>query len=128
VKRSQSPQKAITDTHPPLQKTQRLRWVKLTRPGTLSLEAILDGKTDVRLRQVNTTVVHCPTARFEGPEELKIRCIGASEKMKMRVFGVPPLHLQWQRDLRGKIEEFSVERIDGSDGTQPVSRFVRPSS
>lgn len=121
MKGSQSTQKVITDAHPPLQKTQRLRWIKITRPGILSLETVLDGKTDVRLRQTPTTIVYCPTARFEGPEEQKIRCIGASEKVKMHVFGVPPLHLEWQRDLQGKTEEFSVEGIDGSDGTQPVS-------
>lgn len=104
--------KSVTDKHPPLQRTQRLRWIKLTKPGAIKLENIQDGKTDVRLRPVETTVVYCPTAKFIGAEEERVRCGGDKEKLTMQMFGVLPLRLEWQRELSGKTEVTTVEGID----------------
>jgi nucleoporin POM152 len=104
--------KSTTDKHPPLQRTQRLRWVKITNPGILRLESVQDGRTDVRLRPVETTIVHCPTAKFIGPEEEKVRCGGEKERLTMQMFGVLPLRLEWQRELGGKTEVSTVEGID----------------
>lgn len=104
--------KAITDNHPPLQRTQRLRWIKLSKPGTIRLENVYDGRNEVRLRAVEVTVVQCPHAKFIGPEDIKIRCGGAKEQMTMQLSGVPPLRLEWQRELSGKTETTVVEGID----------------
>ncbi|KAG8857714.1 hypothetical protein FRB91_010951 [Serendipita sp. 411] len=107
-----SQQKTAMDKYPPLQKTQRIRWIKISKPGTIKLETVQDGKMDVKLRDASVTIVKCPTARFTGPEEEKIRCRGDKDKLYMETFGVPPLKLEWQHDLGGKREVTTVESLN----------------
>lgn len=105
--------------YPPLQKTQSLWYIRVNKPGVVRLEGASDrGSSDaVRIRNVETTVVHCPSVRFIGaPKDARdtmVRCTGSEEQLSLKVFGVPPLSLQWQREAGGKREQFSVEGIDG---------------
>ncbi|KAG8814578.1 hypothetical protein FRC17_001069, partial [Serendipita sp. 399] len=80
-------QKAAVDKYPALQKTQRLRWIKITKPGTIKLETVQDGRAEVRLRDASVTIVQCPTAKFTGPEDEKVRCRGDKDKLFMETFG-----------------------------------------
>lgn len=105
--------------HPSLQKTQSLWYIRVNRPGVVRLEGAGGrGSGDaVRIRSVETTVVHCPSVRFTGDPkdtgDTVVRCTGGEEQLSLKVFGVPPLSLQWQREAGGKREQFLVEGIDG---------------
>jgi len=106
--------------YPPLQKTQSLWYIRVNKPGIVRLEGAGDrGSSDaVRIRTVETTVVQCPSVRFikepKGTRDTMVQCTGGEEQLFLKVFGVPPLSLQWQREVGGKREQFLVEGI-GSD-------------
>jgi len=111
------PQSSLHKSLPELQRTQRLRWIKVTKPGTLRLENVVDGKTEVRLRDSEAVVVFCPVAEFTGGEEKetpsgKVACRGDSEQLVIRMTGVPPMRLEYQRNLGSRKEETTVEGID----------------
>jgi nucleoporin POM152 len=103
---------------PELQRTQLLRWIKVTKPGTIKLENVVDGKTDVRLREVEVPIVVCPIAQFVGSGEQevaiaeKVLCRGDSEELVMLMKGVPPMRLEYQRVLGNNREETTVEGLD----------------
>jgi nucleoporin POM152 len=102
---------------PELQRTQLLRWIKVTKPGTIKLENVVDGKTDVRMREVEVPVVVCPIAQFIGSGEEaatpeKVLCRGDSEELVMLMTGVPPMRLEYQRVLGNNREETTVEGLD----------------
>ena len=105
--------------YPPLQKTQSLWYIRVNKPGVIELEvASSRGSSDaVRIKKVKTTVVHCPLVQFtgepKGARATMVRCIGSEEQLSLKVFGVPPLSLQWQREAGGKREQFLVEGIVG---------------
>ena len=109
-----------SDPYPPLQKTQSLWYIRVNKPGIVRLEGAGDrGSGDaVRIRTVETTIVHCPSVRFiresKDTRDTMVQCIGSEEQLFLKVFGVPPLSLQWQREAGGKREQFLVEGI-GSD-------------
>ena len=111
--------------YPPLQKTQRLWYIRVNKPGVVQVEGAGDrGSGDaVRIKSVKTTVVYCPSARFTGdPKDARdtmVRCTGSEERLSLKVFGVPPLSLQWQREAGGKREQFLVEGIDGDKACLP---------
>jgi hypothetical protein len=124
-----SPKKQIQDSsagsgtsapYPPLQKTQSLWYIRVNKPGIVRLEGAGGGGGSgdaVWIRTVETTVVHCPSVRLTGgPKDARdtmVRCTGSEEQIFLKVFGVPPLSLQWQREAAGKREQFLVEGIDG---------------
>ena len=109
----------VPGLYPPLQKTQSLWYIRVNKPGVLRLEGAGGrGSSDaVRIRSVETTVVHCPSVRFTGEQkdarDAAVRCTGDEEQLSLKVYGVPPLSLQWQREAGGKREQFLVEGIDG---------------
>lgn len=115
-------EKIFASLHPRLQKTQRIRWIKITKPGVLRLENVVDGKTEVKTKVTDVIVSNCPSANFVGDADEKIRCTGSNEDLMMHVFGVPPLSLQWQREIEQKREQFYVEGIEVPNR---VSYFAR---
>lgn len=111
-----------------LQKTQRLTYIRLNKPGTLTLERVLDqSNVDARLLYpTEVTVVPCPRAEF-SPESQAIvkdvRCAtpghvsGSGEELQLAIdiYGVPPLSLRWHREVGHKREAFMVEGIEGAE-------------
>lgn len=113
------------DLYPPLQKTQSIWYIRVNKPGVVRLEGAGGrGSSDtVRIRNIETTVVQCPSVRFIGESkdarDAVVRCTGGEEHLSLKVFGVPPLSLQWQREAGGKREQFLVEGIDGDKVCYP---------
>ena len=124
-----------TDT---LQKSQTLVHVRVTKPGTLRLDRVLDS-ADVEARlayPLEVVVAPCPKAEFV-PDDISrgdnIRCAtpgvvsgykgstpGEDVNFNLDIFGVPPLSLRWYEDVNGRREYFTVEGIVG-DQTPSIS-------
>ena len=102
----------------------------MTKPGTLRLESVIDGRTDVRLRDSEVPVVVCPTAYFAAADkgkdqwEEKVACRGDKVGLIMVMNGVPPMRLEYQRVLGNKREETTVEAIDPAHKVRAVSDFI----
>lgn len=112
-----------------LQKSQSLVHIRITKPGALRLEDVLDA-SGVEARLIYPTdvpIVPCPNAAFAGHNVIdpsdNMRCAapglksGAGEELELKidVYGVPPLSLKWHRGINGKHEPFMVEGIEGED-------------
>ncbi|KAI5121322.1 hypothetical protein M0805_003789 [Coniferiporia weirii] len=101
-----------------LEKTQSVVYLKVTKPGTVRLERVLDSATAnmARIFPGEISVVPCPQAEFAHDSIVDsdgVRCMGSKEELSVKIFGVPPLDLRWHREVNGKREHFSVERIEG---------------
>lgn len=112
-----------------LQKSQSLVHIRLSKPGVLRLDRVLDA-SNVEARLVypgEVAIVPCPRASFAPVSALgegqNVRCAvpwlssGSGENLDLNidVFGVPPLSLRWQRSVNGRTEPFMVEGIEGDD-------------
>lgn len=112
-----------------LQKSQSLVHIRVSKPGVVRLEDVLDS-SNVEARLIYPTevpVVPCPRASFSESGDLphgdNMRCAapglksGAGEELELKidVYGVPPLSLKWHREINGKLEPFMVEGIEGED-------------
>lgn len=107
-----------------LQKTQSMTYIRISKPGTLRLDRVLESSNvDARLvypREV--TVVPCPRAEFVPDNVANMRCAtpgitgGTGEELNLEidVYGVPPLSLRWYKEIDGKRESFMVEGIESS--------------
>ena len=122
-----------------LQKTQSLTHIRITKPGTIRLERILDSSSvAARLAHpLEVTVVPCPTAYYTDDSIAQpaneVRCQGDTSGIDLTIDirGVPPLSLRWSKYVDGKKESFLVEGIEDSDTaprSPPDSRNVRTSS
>ncbi|TBU54901.1 hypothetical protein BD310DRAFT_885314 [Dichomitus squalens] len=111
-----------------LQKTQHLTYIRLNKPGTLTLERVLDqSNVDARLLYpTEVTVVPCPRAEFSPESQAvvkDVRCAapglvsGSGEELQLEIdiYGVPPLSLRWYREAGRKRESFMVEGIEGAE-------------
>lgn len=107
-----------------LQKTQSMTYIRISKPGTLRLDRVVDSSSvDARFvypREV--TIVPCPRAEFVPDNVADVRCAtprvtsGAGEEVNLEidVYGVPPLSLRWYKEVDGKRESFMVEGIESS--------------
>lgn len=107
-----------------LQKTQSMTYIRISKPGTLRLDRVVDSSSvDARLvypREV--TIVPCPRAEFVPDNVADMRCAtpgitsGAGEELNLEidVYGVPPLSLRWYKEIDGRRESFMVEGIESS--------------
>ncbi|KAI9068689.1 hypothetical protein FKP32DRAFT_1587461 [Trametes sanguinea] len=115
-------------THGTLQKTQDITYIRVTKPGTIRLERVLDqSNVDARLLYpTETTIVPCPRAEFtdKSMSQVKdVRCAaprlvsGAGEELQLEIdiYGVPPLSLRWTRQVGSRHESFMVEGIEGTE-------------
>lgn len=117
---------------PQLQKTQSLTHIRITKPGTIRLERILDSSGVVaRLAHpLEVTVVPCPTAYYTDDSIAQpaneVRCQGDTSgvDLAINIHGVPPLSLRWSKHVDGKKESFLVEGIEDSDRSHADSRNV----
>ena len=121
-----------------LQKSQTLVHVRVTKPGTLRLERVLDSAdVDARLAYpLEVVIAPCPRAEFV-PDDISrgdnVRCAapgvisghkgstpGEDVDFNLEIFGVPPLSLRWFEDVNGRKEYFTVEGVVG-DQTRGIS-------
>jgi nucleoporin POM152 len=115
-----------------LQKTQSLTHIRVTKPGTIRLERILDSSgVAARLAHpLEVTVVPCPTAYYTDDSIAQpaneVRCQGDTSGVDLAIDirGVPPLSLRWSKYADGKKESFLVEGIEDSDRSHADSRNV----
>jgi nucleoporin POM152 len=131
-------------SHSMLQKSQSVVYLRLTRPGTIRLEHVLDvSGVEARLSHSEVVVVPCPEVAFvEDVQSTNdtIRCAGQDSDIKLMidVRGVPPLSIRWLKTINGVREQFLVEGIEtdhrrGSGDSHPdpskeVSEKRNPSS
>ncbi|EIW87006.1 hypothetical protein CONPUDRAFT_44325 [Coniophora puteana RWD-64-598 SS2] len=116
-----------TDPQSRLQKTESLAHIRVTRPGTIRLERVLDSSnTGARLFYPSeVTVAPCPTAQYQKQPAAAseyVRCAGDTAKdveLKIDITGVPPLSLRWSKDINGKKEHFLVEGIEDQHVHKP---------
>lgn len=109
-----------------LQKTQSLTHIRVTKPGTIRLERILDnfGVAARLAHPLEVTVVPCPTAYYTDDSIAQpayaVRCQGDTSGVDLTIDirGVPPLSLRWSKYVDGKKENFLVEGIEDSN---PIS-------
>lgn len=100
-----------------LEKTQSVVHIKVSKPGVIRLERVLDASTSstARIYPNEVPIVSCPQAVFLNDNLAKgspVRCTGSKEELSVRVSGVPPLSLNWHRDINGRREHFSVDRME----------------
>lgn len=112
-----------------LQKSQTLAHARVTKPGTLRLERVIDSADfDARLAYpLEVVIAPCPKAEFV-PDDISrgdnIKCAapgvvsghkgptpGEDVNFNLDIFGVPPLSLRWYEDVNGRREYFTVEGI-----------------
>jgi nucleoporin POM152 len=112
-----------------LQKTQSIAHIRLSKPGTIRLERVLDASgVEARVAYpAEVTVVPCPTANFAhapttgkktaAVEEEETRCAGDDRDLELsiQIAGVPPLSLRWYKEVNGKIERSLVEGIEAAE-------------
>ena len=121
-----------------LQNSQVLVHVRITKPGTLRLERVVDSADfDARLTYpLSVVIAPCPKAEFV-PDDISrgdnVKCAvpgvvsghkgsisGEDINFNLDVFGVPPLSLRWYEEVNGRREYFTVEGIVGGQ-TRSVS-------
>ena len=101
-----------------LSATQSMTYIKVTKPGLVRLERVMDSTTGniARIFNGQVTVVPCPHAEFLPDNLIKgssQRCQGSQEELSVKVRGVPPLSLRWHRDVGSRREDFLIDRIEG---------------
>jgi nucleoporin POM152 len=112
------------NTQSTLQKTQSLQYIRISKPGVLRLERVLDtSNIDARiLYSLDVTVAPCPRVEFANVRatsaERDIRCHGHDKDLDLTIdiYGVPPLALRWFKEINGRREHFLVEGIEGGHG------------
>jgi nucleoporin POM152 len=124
-------------TQSSLQSSQTLVYIRLSKPGTLRLERVLDGSgIDARLHYpLAVTVVPCPRVEFVEDDIAKnnIHCAGQDSALDLMIdiHGVPPLSLRWLKTINGQREQFLVEGIEdghehGHTDTPKSTQHVDP--
>ncbi|KAF5323559.1 hypothetical protein D9611_005631 [Ephemerocybe angulata] len=106
--------------HSNLQKSQTILYLRISKPGIINLEHVLDtSNVEARISASEVTVVPCPSVAFlddtpnqKGPD---VQCAGQDTKreLKISVHGVPPLSLRWWKSINGNREPYLVEGIEG---------------
>lgn len=111
-------QQSLQASQSELSSTQSMTYIKVTKPGSVRLERVIDSMTGnmARVFQREVIVVPCPHAEFLPDGVVKgdpLRCQGAQEELFVKVRGVPPLSLRWHREVSGRREDFLIDRIEG---------------
>lgn len=100
-------QHSLQGPHSDLSSTQSVSYIKVTKPGVIRLERVLDSSTGniARVFPGEVTVVPCPIAEFLPDNVAKgngVRCQGSKEELEVKMMGVPPLSLRWHREVSGR--------------------------
>ncbi|KAG1754906.1 uncharacterized protein EDB91DRAFT_259356 [Suillus paluster] len=118
-----------TDSATRLQKTQSLVHLRLSKPGTIKLDRVLDSSNVAArlVHPVEVTVVPCPTAQYTDDEVRDVHCAGETSGVDLTIDirGVPPLSLRWSKDVSGRKEYFLVEGIEDSSHSHTAQEVAR---
>lgn len=110
----------------PLESTQSVRHISVTRPGVVRLEAMRASNGDVRVAGRDVVVVSCPTVKFEDVDgsgaPKKQECAGVMKEMKIVAEGVAPLRLKWHQEINGKRDFRTAEGLEGNPDVSDVTR------
>lgn len=114
-----------SSSEPRLKSTESLSHIRVTKPGTIRLERVLDtfGVVAKLVYPLEVLVVPCPTAQYieDSPltAEGEVRCSGENQvDLTIDIRGVPPLSLKWSKDTNGNKETFIVDSIENVDSSQ----------
>lgn len=107
--------------HSSLQRTQALNHLRLTKPGRVRLDRVMDSSgIEARLQYpYEVLVAHCPKVQFvDEPTAAEVRCAGqdTDHQLMIDISGVTPLSLRWFKMVNGRRESFLVEGIEGNIG------------
>ncbi|TRM66066.1 hypothetical protein BD626DRAFT_397603 [Schizophyllum amplum] len=116
-----------------LQRTQSFVHIKLSKPGTLRIERLMDTSgTAAKVFAGEVTVAPCPRAEFHPlPKDQDVQCAAQDLEMQMEIdiSGVPPLSMRYSKIVNGRRELFMVEGVEGADsGSVPSSQQGAQSS
>lgn len=125
-----------------LQKTQGVAHIRVSKPGVIRLERVLDtSNVEARLVWPNeVTVAPCPAASFSpkndvgGPDDIRcaapgmLRGGGEEVQFAIDINGVPPLSLRWSREAMGRKESFMVEGIEDPNSARTHSSAQAPNT
>ncbi len=109
-----------------LEDTQSITFIKVTKPGIVKLERVVDSSSsnEARVFQNEVLVVPCPTAQFADDSISRghdLRCAGSTEQLSIQVFGFPPLSLTWHKEINGRRQHMAV---DGIQDNKEVLAFL----
>lgn len=111
-----------------LQKTQSLVHIKVSRPGKIRLERVLDSSNaEARVRySPDVVVAPCPSVSFvpDSHDKDNVRCVSQDPEVQLMIdiSGVPPLSLRWYKSINGRRESYLVEGIEGDYDSTQISR------
>ncbi|KAJ3563589.1 hypothetical protein NP233_g8846 [Leucocoprinus birnbaumii] len=103
-----------------LQKSQDLVYIRISKPGIVRLEHVLDvARNEARLIQPSEVIiVPCPQVAFvdttESVDSDAVRCAGQANNLDLMIAvnGVPPLSLRWLKTINAKTDQYLVEGIE----------------
>ncbi|KLO20595.1 hypothetical protein SCHPADRAFT_863370 [Schizopora paradoxa] len=113
-----------------LEETQGISHLKISKPGIIRLERVLDAPTSnlARVLPNEITIAPCPQASFVADKISNgdaIRCLGESEELSVKLVGVPPLSVKYFGETNGQREYFSVDQIEGKPGMEGQAQELR---
>jgi nucleoporin POM152 len=96
----------------------------LSEPGLYTLDRVQDtSKLDVRLYRSQVLVVACPSAALVVPQRLREspdRCTGDLDELSLRVTGLPPLKIKYNRWIEGRERISTIDAVKPLDYTNPL--------
>ncbi|TFY82279.1 hypothetical protein EWM64_g1741 [Hericium alpestre] len=96
-----------------LQRSQSMVWIRLSKPGTVHLDAVGDTSgVEARLFVDDDVITRGDNVRCAVPGS---GMVGDERDMQLglSIYGVPPLSLRWYKEVNGRREYFMVEGIEG---------------
>ncbi|TDL28053.1 hypothetical protein BD410DRAFT_782006 [Rickenella mellea] len=116
-----------------LEDSQSITFIKVTKPGIVKLERVVDSSSsnEARVFRNEVLVVPCPTAQFADDNISRghdLRCAGSSEQLSIQVFGFPPLSLTWHKEINGRRQHMAVDGIQDNKEAQGPERLEIPLS
>lgn len=98
--------------------------IPVSDPGLYKLERVQDtSRMDVRLYRAQALVVQCPSASLVIPERLKDhpdRCTRDLDELSLRVSGLPPLKVKYNRWIEGQERTSSIDSVKPPGYSSPL--------
>lgn len=95
----------------------------ITEQGAYKLERVVDKTgNEVRVYRSEAIVVECPSAEISSFNELPHFCQGEVDALKIRVRGVPPLHLTYSQEVNGHAVTIPIDSIHPESFSSPFTQ------
>lgn len=98
--------------------------IPVSEPGLYKLERVRDtSRMDVRLYRAQALVVQCPSASLIIPERLRNdpdRCTRDLDELSLRVFGLPPLRVKYNRWIEGQERTSIIDSVKPPGYSSPL--------